>query len=68
MCNTDLGTHLGPVHRNIGFVKKLTYIKYLSRVNILTNPILCVLIFFLPKKKKIQREPLVIIFEYRLVV
>ena len=56
MCNMDLGTRLGPVHRNIGFVKKLTCIKYLSRVNILTNSILCVLIFFLPKKKKNSKE------------
>ena len=56
ICNTDLGTRLGPVHRNIGFVKKLTCIKYLSRVNILTNSIFCVLIFFLSKKKKKSKE------------
>ena len=57
ICNTDLGTRLGPVHRNIGFVKKLTCIKYLSRVNILTNSILCVCIdIFSTKKIKNSKE------------
>ena len=51
MCNADLGICLGLVHKNIGFVKKLTCIKYLSRVNILENLILCIDFFFLLKKK-----------------
>ena len=52
MCNADLGICLGLVHKNIGFVKKLTCIKYLSRVNIIENLILCIDFFFSIKKKK----------------
>ena len=43
---------LGSCAQEYWICKELTCIKYLSRVNILTNSILCVLIFFLPKKKK----------------